>query len=211
MKVNLNHKDNLKLSKKVVEETIANLGKENYTELNNALIQLLEDSSREISHLYSETDNLISCSLHTRNIFELNLILMHIYSDGKALKNWYGQAYKDSKDIRDGFISLLKRENIDTSKLEEMQEFEEQNIINSPYQSKGGFQIKNLAEKYGYLEDYLFVYKLSSKLLHPTSMKVCDYDVLTENKNYLNVMLQIGVYFSRKIEDFSINRIIVRR
>lgn len=166
---------------------------------------MLEDSLREIQHLSSRSNDLILCSLHLRNIFELNLLLLHIYSDEKALKNWYGQAYKDSKDIQDGFISLLTRKNIDASKLKEIQEFDKRNIDNSPYTSKGGFQIKLLADKFGYSEDYSFVYKLCSKLLHSTSMKVNDFGVLTENNNYLNVVLQTGVYFSRKIEEFALS------
>ena len=201
VKVSLSNQENLNLSIKAVETAIVNLKKELYSELNNALIHLLEDSHREIKNLSSRTNDLVLSSLHLRNIFELNLLLLHIQTDEKALKNWYGQAYKDSKDIQDGFISLLKRKKIDSSEIENIQEFDKKNIDDSPYTSKGGFQIKTLAEKYGYLEDYSFVYKLCSKLLHPTSMKVNDYSVLTENKKYLNVVLQTGVYFSRKIEE----------
>ena len=205
VKVNLSNEENLKLSIKAINKAIVNIKNEPATELYSALIHLLEDSLREIENLSSRKNDLILCSLHLRNIFELNLLLLHIHSDKKALKNWNGQAYKDSKDIQDGFISLLVRKNIDASKLKHIQEFDKKNLDNSPYISKGGFQIKLLAEKFGYLEDYSFVYKLCSKLLHPTSMKVNDYTALTENDNYLNVVLQTGVYFSRKIEEFALS------
>lgn len=96
-------------------------------------------------YLSSRTEDLVLCSLHLRNIFELNLLLLHIHSDDKALKSWYGQDYKDSKDIQDGFIALLKRKNIDDSRLEELQVLDKENIDKSPYTSKGGGANKNFS------------------------------------------------------------------
>ena len=205
MQVTLDHKDNLKLSKDSLERVIEKLGGQNYSTLNNALFRLFKESHREIGGLEADMMDLTSCSLHSRNIFELYLIMLHVYSDEKALNSWYGQLHKDSKDIKVGFIALLKKRGMDTSEFEELQRFEDKTLDESDFQSKGGFQIRDLAEKYGYLEDYLFVYKLNSKLIHPTSMKVNIYDVLTENDNYLKVVIQIGVFFSQKVEEFALN------
>ncbi|MGB0943822.1 MAG: DUF5677 domain-containing protein, partial [Marinomonas sp.] len=91
--------------------------------------------------------------------------------------------------------TLLEKKGLDTSELKEIQKFEDKSLEQSPFQSKGGFQIRNLAEKYGHLDDYLFIYKLSSKLIHPSSMKVMFYDTLSEDGNYLSTVLQIGDYF----------------
>lgn len=205
MQVTLGHKDNLKLSKSGLESVIEKLSGQNYLKRNNALVHLFKASHREIGELEADMMDLTSCSLHSRNIFELYLIMLHVYSDEKALNSWYGQLHKDSKDIKVGFIELLKKRGMDTSEFEELQRFEDKTLDESDFQSKGGFQIRDLAEKYGYLEDYLFVYKLSSKLIHPTSMKVNIYDVLIENDNYLKVVIQIGVFFSQKVEEFALN------
>ena len=81
-----------------------------------------------------------------------------------------------------------------------MQKFEDNSLSESPYKSERNFNISNLANEHGYGDDYGFLYKLSSKLVHPSALKVNNYDVLTENDNYLNVVLQLAVFFSQKVE-----------
>lgn len=176
-------------------------GKE-YSTFNNAILHLIKEAYRETNRLLASLNDLTLASLAVRNIFELYLISKHIYSDKKALFSWYGQSHKDSKEVRDGFITLMKKKGLDTSELEAIQKFEDRSLQESPFESKGGFQIRNLAEKYGCFDDYLFIYKLSSKIVHPSSMKVMTYDVLTENRNYLSVVLQVGVYFSQEFSIF---------
>lgn len=169
---------------------------------NSALLGLFRDAQREIHRLLCSFDNLTISSLAIRNIFEVYLILKHIYSDPKALYSWYGQSHKDSKEVRDGFIKLMENKGLDTTELKEIQLLEDQALEHSPFQSKGSFQVRNLAEKYGYLDDYLFIYKLSSKLIHPSSMKIMMYDILAENSNYQSVVLQIGAFLSNELSIF---------
>ncbi len=203
VKVQLEPLDDIKLSKQSVTNILSDIGVQNYTELNNALINIFKECSREMDMLIKNINDLTLASLHVRNIFELYLILINVHSDRKELCKWYGQSYKDSTDIRNGFINLCNIRGLDTTELKNIQKFEDKNIKNSPYESHGGFPIKHLAEKHGYLDDYLFLYKLSSKLIHPSSMRVNSYDVLTEGDNYLSVIIKIGVYFCRKIEEFA--------
>lgn len=167
-----------------------------YSTQNSALLGLFREAHRETNRLRASFDNLTISSLAVRNIFEIYLITKHISSDQKALYNWYGQSYKDSKEVRDGFIKLMEKKGLETTELKDIQLSEDQALEQSPFESKGSFQVRNLAEKYGYLDDYLFIYKLSSKLIHPSSMKVMSYDVLIENSNYQSVVLQVGAYFS---------------
>ena len=174
---------------------------QDYSALNNALLCLLKEAERENNRLLSSLNDVTLTSLAIRNLFEIYLISKHIYNDEKALNNWYGQSHKDSKEVRDGFITLMKKKGLDTTELEEIQKFEDESLKESPFESKGGFQVRNLAEKYGYLDDYQFIYKLSSKIVHPSSMKLMTYDTLNENNNYLSVILYVGVYFS---DEFSL-------
>jgi len=174
---------------------------QDYSALNNALLCLLKEAKRENNRLLSSLNDLTLTCLAIRNLFEIHLISKHIYNDEKALNNWYGQSHKDSKEVRDGFITLMKKKGLDTTELEEIQKFEDESLKESPFESKGGFQVRNLAEKYEYLDDYQFIYKLSSKIVHPSSMKLMAYDTLNENSNYLSVILYVGVYFS---DEFSL-------
>lgn len=194
--------EHIELTSKNFDVVIKVLSEKEYSILNSALLSLFKEARRELQRLLRSLDDLTWASLSVRNIFEIYLISKHIYSDEKALYGWYGQSHKDSKEVRDGFITLMEKRGLDTSELKEIQAFEDQSLKNSPFESNGSFQIRNLAERYGYLDDYLFVYKLSSKLVHPSSMKIMTYDVLVENINYLSVVLQVGIHFNNKFSDF---------
>lgn len=188
-----------------LENAIRFLSKKEYSALNSAQVSLFKEAYRELNRLQASLDDLTLVSLSVRNIFEIYLILRHVGADEKALHKWYGQSHKDSKEIRDGFIRLMEKRNLDTAELREMQDFEDRNLAASPFQSEHSFNMKNLSEKYGHLDDYLLVYKLSSKLVHPSSMKVMVYDVLSENTNYLTVVLQMGVHFTHELNDYVVS------
>jgi hypothetical protein len=198
----LTTKEQFELASDNFSVVINSLRNNQYSTLNHALLGLLEEAQRENSRLLSSLDDLTLTSLSIRNLFEIFLIFKHIYSDEKALLSWWGQSHKDSKEVKVGFITLMEKRGLDTSELLEVQNFEDESLAQSPFHSKGAFQIRNLAEKYGYLDDYQFIYKLSSKLVHPSSMKVMSYDTMTENTNYLSVVLQVGVYFSQEFSVF---------
>lgn len=178
------------------------LERKEYSTLYSALLNLVSEAERENNRLLQSINDLTLASLAIRNLFELFLISKHIYSDEKGLLNWYGQSHKDSKEVRTGFITLMKQKGLDTTELESIQKFEDDSLAQSPFQSKGSFQIRTLAEKYNYLNDYNFLYKLSSKLVHPSSMKIMSYETLVENQNYLSVVLQVGVFFTQEFSLF---------
>lgn len=188
-----------------LKNAIGFLSKKEYSALNSAQVSLFKEAYRELDRLRASLDDLTLVSLSVRNIFEIYLILKHVRADEKALHKWYGQSHKDSKEIRDGFIRLMEKRNLDTAELRKMQDFEDHNLAASPFQSEHSFNMKILSEKYGHLDDYLLVYKLSSKLVHPSSMKVMVYDVLSENTNYLNVVLEMGVHFTHELNDYVVS------
>lgn len=185
-----------------LDAAIKNLSDQNYSALNNALTCLLREAKRESCRLLSALEDLTLASLSARNLFEIYLISKHIHSNEKELLNWYGQSHKDSKEIRDGAIKLMRNNELNTDELELIQKLEDDSLEKSPFESKSGFKVRDLAEKYGHLDDYQFIYKLSSKLVHPSSIKIMTYDVLTENENYLNTVHQIGSYFMHKLSTF---------
>jgi len=202
MSKELMYREHFEISLKNINLVIIQLEKRHYSTLNHALLHLFREAGRENTRLLTYLNNLTLVSLSIRNLFEIYLIAKHIHYDEKALLSWYGQIHKDSKEVKDGFIALMIRKGQDASELEEMQKFDDEILKASPFESKSSFNIRGLAEKYGYLEDYLFVYKLSSKLVHPSSIKIMYYEALTENTNYLNLVCQVGIYFSNEFDVF---------
>lgn len=167
------------------------------------LINLLEEFSRELNRLINGRDDLSTTCIQVRNILELYLISRHIVASEKGMESWIGQAQKDSIDIQNGLISLAEKHNNKKteSELKEIKKFLNKTIEDSDYQSKGGFNIRDLAEKYGHLHDYLAMDKLCSKLIHPTSIKVNAYNAFTENDNYLKSLVIVGSYFAHEMVD----------
>ena len=204
LKVQLSPKEDLELSKTNISKVIRGLAYQSPSELNNAVLNLLNNLVQELSRLNASINELEYVSLHTRNIFELYIILTHIYSEPKALNRWYGQLHKDSEQVRDGFRKLLIKKGLDTSSLDKVKEFEDNALEISPYSSERNFNISNLARIYGYEDDYSFIYKLSSKLVHPSSMKVNFYNILTENNKYLTVMVSSAMFFGQKAEKLAL-------
>lgn len=200
LKVQLSPKEDIELSRTNISKIIVSLSEPDFTEKNNAVLNILKNIVRELSRLIASIDELEYASLHTRNIFELYLILTHIYSDKNALDSWYGQLHKDSEQVRNGFRKLLVKKGLDTTSLDEIKDFEDKALENSPYSSERNFSIRSLAVTHGYEDDYDFVYKLSSKLIHPSSMKVNFYDTLTENDKYLTVIITTAMHFGQKAE-----------
>ncbi|MAK50595.1 MAG: hypothetical protein CMG85_15285 [Marinobacter sp.] len=193
--------ENLRQTAEELELAVGTMGNAEFDATNHALSCLFKETHREIGRLLQFSDDLTLASLSVRNLFELYLISSHVHSDPKALSKWLGQAHKDSKDVKDGFITLMRKKGFDPKELNELQEFEDQVLAESPFTSNGAFQIRNLAEKYGYLDDYSFIYKLSSKLIHPTSMKVMGHEALKEDSSYLITVLQVGAYFNYKYRE----------
>lgn len=198
----INPRTQIEITSNNFDVAITLLSGKNYSALNNALLSLLREARRESYRLLSSMEDLVLASFSVRNLFEIYLISKHIHSNEQALLNWYGQSHKDSKEVRDGAIKLMKNKGLSTAELELIQRLEDDLLEQSPFESKGSFQVRQLAEDYGYLDDYQFIYKLSSKLVHPSSMKIMLYDVLTENRNYLSVVHQLGVYFTLEFSMF---------
>jgi hypothetical protein len=200
LRIKLTDDENLKISHDSLVEVIRYLNSNLDTEKSIALINLFEEILRELTRFTLSRNDLTETSLQVRNIFELYLITKHVNFDPKGLSNWCGQGHKDITEINNGFIRLLSRHNEDVTGLQEAQNFIDEQFSFTSYQSKGSFNIRDLAKKYGYDDDYVAIHKLCSKLVHPSSIKVNGYNALTENCDYINVLIHVAVYFCQKIE-----------
>lgn len=144
------------------------------------LLKLFEEILREVIRFSEDSKDLTMTSLKVRNIFELYLIIKHVNCNPKGVQNWCRQGYKDITEINNGFIQLMSASKEGVTGFKEPQYFLDDELDKSPFHSKGGFNIRQLAKNYGLDEHYAAIHKLCSKLIHPTSVKVNAYGALTK-------------------------------
>lgn len=201
IKIKLSHNDNLRITKKVICSFLNNFKNPEGSRLKLAIENLFKEIESELDRFISGRTDLTKTSIQVRNLFELFLITKHIYNSDDGLNSWFGQMHKDTMDVQNGFIELFISHNIDVTEMKQIREFINQNLDDSPYKSNGGFNIRVLAEQYGYAKDYSAIHKLCSKLIHPTSFKVNAYNSLIEDDSYLKILEQVGVFFCQRIEE----------
>lgn len=141
-------------------------------------------------------------TLASRNIFELYLIMLEVNSNEESLYRFYAQLAGDRDVLNSAFIkkckaadyplsesgySMLQKEPIPTI-------FE--NVTTHP------FSIRNLAVVHDYLEDYELFYKLSSKLIHPSALKVFG---IEQNSHQYEVVAMVGYHFMSKATDYAVH------
>lgn len=200
-KIKLSHNDNLRITKKVICSFLNNFKNPEGSRFKLAIENLFKEIERELDRFISGRTDLTKTSIQVRNLFELFLITKHIYNSDDGLNSWLGQMHKDTMDVQNGFIELFISHNIDVTELKQIREFINQNLDDSPYKSNGGFNIRVLAEQYGYAKDYSAIHKLCSKFIHPTSFKVNAYNSLIEDDSYLKILEQVDVFFYQRIEE----------
>lgn len=191
----MNDLDNLRVCVESIDTMALRVKEDDKNPQDRSIYCFLNQCGREIDLFATNINDLQYCAFHMRNIFELYLILRHLFKDEKNINNWIGQGHKDLTDITKGFISYGKKEGLDTLPLENMQISMDKNLEESSFESAGPFNIRGLAEKYGCVEDYMSIYKLSSKLIHPSSMKVNQSEALYTNDSYLTIVRRVGFRF----------------
>ena len=111
-------------------------------------------------------------ALVTRNVFELQIRLTHICQSEENLLLWIGEALVDRADVYEGILegapewaerSLVERE------LDRTRAAAERHGIDI---TKRPLNVRALAKAVGQESEYTRMYKLYSKLVHPTSYAV---------------------------------------
>lgn len=201
--IRLNDDDNLTLTHQNISEYIKYFQKQNHSNKDKIeiFINLFKESLSEVERFTLNRTDLTLTSLHVRSIFELFLIINHINSDSKGLDHWCSQLHRDMSDINKGSIKKMGHIEGIEEKINKSQAIIDENFKDTSYPvNVPFFNMSNLAKEYGLEADYLFVYKLCSKLIHPTSLKINGLN--SESKDiYLKILIQIGVNFCIKLED----------
>lgn len=169
--------------------------KQDVCDRTTSLLNLYHEVIIEGMRLQSSEGELPSISAAVRNIFELMLIIEYLASSDEVVKMWIGQLQKDALDIHVGLIALFKKHNFRSPSLEESRETIIANGAAHAVTPSRPFVLRNVADRFGWLEDYDAIYKLCSKILHPSSIKANLPEAFDKNDDYKNVLVHVGIHY----------------
>lgn len=109
---------NLVASKNIIKSFLQDAESLDQHSFISAICNLFLEAEREINRILKNPNDITILALGTRNIIELYLISKHIFTDIQWESNWWGQMHKDSIDIQEGLVSLLKKHHKDPSTVE---------------------------------------------------------------------------------------------
>ncbi len=197
----------LTFSKHRIQECVSKAGSTDHVFLRPILADTFSAAIREVDRLQEHCDDLEYCCLHLRNIFELFLILKHISSSEDGFKSWMGQMYQDLTDIHVGFAALLEGFGRDTSDIDISQSIADAALAKTNFAPSRPFVIRELAEQFGYLEEYRSIHKFCSKFVHPTSLRINGFRAIKDNDDFRMMAFYLAVVFTQRFEELSIDLI----
>lgn len=182
------------------------------TEKRVTLVNLLSSTSDYLELMKCSLDSHISVlALCTRSVYEINIRIRSLIEHQDEMAKWQSEAVTDKVQTLEGVLSLAKdSENIN-----------EQNILKSEIErlkglvQKYGFPVVkqpistgNLANKVGQEDEHKALFKLYSKLVHPSSYLVNDYGGASSVENQKTLQIHAQRYahdtVSRVCEQLSV-------
>lgn len=167
------------------------------TNKNVALTNIAKGTQRLLNLLtknLSDDYDITLIALCTRNLFELNIRLRLIVKNESSLNTWMSEMVMDENQILKA-ISTIANDNHNV----ELELFEDKKKLNNSILDKHNLEsvkkaesVKDIATEAGELEEYMALFKLFSKLLHPTSYLINSYNSASciDNFNILIVSAQ---------------------
>lgn len=182
------------------------------TEKRVILVNLLSSTSDYLELMKSSLDSHISAlALCTRSIYEINIRIRSLIEYHDEIAKWQSEAVTDKVQTLEGILTLtngsenIKEQNILKNEIERLK-----HLVN-----KYGFptvkqpvSTGNLANKVGQEGEHKALFKLYSKLVHPSSYLVNDYGGASsvENQKILQIHAQLYAYdtVTRVCEELSV-------
>lgn len=156
------------------------------------------------------TSHISVLALATRNLFELNIRVRHVLQSDDQLKRWQGEVIQDKVDYLNSLLTLETSKDNQAAKTEISKETARLQKLQEKYNlpTKKSPPTKNLAVTVGLEKEYDALFKVFSKLVHPTSLLVNDHQTtsLIETIGILQIHAQLYAIDSqtRIIEEFSV-------
>jgi hypothetical protein len=168
------------------------------TEKRVILVNLLSSTSDYLELMKSSLSSHISVlALCTRNIYEINIRIRSLIEHQDEMAKWQSEAVTDKVQTLEGILSLAN----------ESENINEQNILKSEIDrlnglvQKYGFPVVkqpastgNLANKVGQEDEHKALFKLYSKLVHPSSYLVNDYGGASSIENQKTLQIHAQLY-----------------
>ena len=182
------------------------------TEKRVTLVNLLSSTSDYLELMKSSLDSHISVlALCTRNIYEINIRIRSLIEHQDEMAKWQSEAVTDKVQTLEGILSLAN----------ESENINEQRILKNEIERLKGLVQKynfpvikqpvstgNLANKVGQENEHKALFKLYSKLVHPSSYLVNDYVGVSciENQKTLQIHAQLYAHdtVSRVCEELAV-------
>lgn len=182
------------------------------TEKRVTLVNLLSSTSDYLELMKSSLDSHISVlALCTRSIYEINIRIRSLIEHPDEIAKWQSEAVTDKVQTLEGILSLAN----------ESENINEQRILKNEIERLKGLVEKydfpfikqpvstgNLANKVGQENEHKALFKLYSKLVHPSSYLVNDYGGVSciENQKTLQIHAQLYAHdtVSRVCEELAV-------
>jgi hypothetical protein len=172
-----------------------------------ALLNLLSSTSQYVNVFHTAIGNHISIlALATRNLYELNLTSRSIIQSKTNLNNWNSEAITDKIQVLEGILGIQTASDLpepkrilqaEISRLKEIRTKHELPEIKKP--ASAGQIAKNLDSD----EEHKSLYKLFSKIVHPSSYLVNDYQNSASIEIIIILQIQGQIYAHDTISKIS--------
>ncbi|MGG5413805.1 hypothetical protein [Edwardsiella tarda] len=162
---------------------------------------ILASITNSIDSLIETRHHLFQSCLHTRNLFELLLIFKKVNSGEEHLKSWLGQIHKDLSELKNGFQTLFDSYGVDTKEIDNAREFDNKSLKDSGLSSKGSWPVGSLSTEFGMKKEYDAIYRICSKLTHPSSLRVNFEREFINDNNYLKLVHSLALHLCERIDD----------
>jgi hypothetical protein len=142
----------------------------------------------QMSRFYPE--NVPGLVWATRNIFETNLIIRHVLASDDSFRAWLGQALQDEKDYIEGALAFAEQgseefQSLLRARLTSLNEL----ALKHELDFSKPFRVPSLAKEVGMEDEYIGLYKLFSKYVHPSSLLINRWYSQKPDLSWLDVFL----------------------
>ncbi|MGC3875372.1 DUF5677 domain-containing protein [Halomonas sp. GXIMD04776] len=176
------------------------------------LVNLLSSTSDYLELMKSSLDFHISVlALCTRSIYEINIRIRSLIEHQDEMAKWQSEAVTDKVQTLEGILSLANESENIKEQYTLKSEIERLNNLVEKYgfpTVKQPASTGNLANKVGQEKEHKALFKLYSKLIHPSSYLVNDYGSASslENQKILQIHAQLYAHdtVSRVCEELSV-------
>lgn len=168
-----------------------------------SLQNLYQEALVEAARLRAGESEIVTVCVAVRNLFEIMLLINHLAASDEAVECWIGQLQRDALDIHDGLISLFHKHGVQSLPLENSRSSVLVNGDEHGVVPSRPFKIRSIAEQLGVSEDYDAMYKLCSKIVHPSSIRVNLPGAFEKNGDYKNALIHVGIHYLAQIAESS--------